>query len=41
VWVHEAGKGVIEDSDLTGDGEGAWAIESDCEPSVWRARNKE
>jgi F-box protein 11 len=41
VYVHDGGKGVIEDNDLTGNGEGAWAIDEDCEPNVTRARNKE
>jgi hypothetical protein len=41
VWVHDAGKGVFEDNDLTGNGQGARAIEKGCEPNVTRARNKE
>ena len=41
MWVHDAGKGVFEDNDLTGNGSGAWDIAKDCEPNVTRARNKE
>jgi hypothetical protein len=31
----------VEDNDLTGNGQGAWDIDGDCEPNVTRARNKE
>jgi hypothetical protein len=41
VWGHDAGKGVFEDNDLTGNGSGAWDIAKDCRPDVIRARNKE
>ena len=34
-------KGDVEDNDLAGNGGGAWYIDSDSEPNVTRARNKE
>jgi parallel beta-helix repeat protein len=41
VYVHDGGRGAIEDNDLTGNGLGPWRIDPDCEPDVARARNKE
>ena len=41
VNVHHGGKGDVEDNDLAGNGGGAWYIDSDSEPNVTRARNKE
>jgi F-box protein 11 len=41
VWVHEGGRGVVEDNDLTGNKNGAWLTAEDSKGNVTRARNKE
>jgi Right handed beta helix region len=41
VWADEAGKGVIEDNDLTENAEGARTIARGYARNVTRARNKE
>ena len=39
--IFDVGQVVVEDNDLTGNGEGAWRIDEPDEPNVIRARNKE
>ena len=41
VWIHNGGRGVLHDNDLTGNNHGAWDIADDCEADVTRARNQE
>jgi parallel beta-helix repeat protein len=41
VYVYAGGLGTLEDNEITGNGQGAWLIDKDCEPNVTRARNKE
>jgi F-box protein 11 len=41
VWIHDGGRGVVEDNDLTDNAKGAWLIAADCKANVTRARNKE
>ena len=41
VWIHDGGRGVVGDNDLTGNAKGAWLIDKDGQANVTRARNKE
>ena len=41
IGIHEGGKCVVEDNDLTGNTLGAWDIDEVSVPDVTRARNKE
>ena len=41
LFIVGVGQVVVEDNDLTGNGEGAWQIHETDEPNVTRARNKE
>jgi F-box protein 11 len=41
VYVHEGGRGVVQDNDLTGNSRGTWDIEEDCKTNMTRTRNKE
>ncbi|WP_417914997.1 right-handed parallel beta-helix repeat-containing protein [Candidatus Electronema sp. JM] len=41
IWIFADGGGIFEDNDLSGNAEGAWEIEPDCEANVQRRGNKE
>ncbi|MEU6262247.1 right-handed parallel beta-helix repeat-containing protein [Saccharopolyspora shandongensis] len=41
VWIHENGRGVIENNDLAGNKRGPWDIADECKENVTRAGNKE